>query len=77
MGILYVLYVTVRYQQWHQLGHMQTCTSPQTDSHASTIITQVLQAGCLSCHLTNSVKTLKAKHGSDKPTDIGLGAQIR
>jgi len=21
--------------QWHQLGHMQICTSPQTDSHAS------------------------------------------
>jgi len=22
--------------QWHQLGHMQVCTSLQTDSHAST-----------------------------------------
>ena len=22
--------------QWHQLGHMQACTSPQTDNHAST-----------------------------------------
>ena len=22
--------------QWHQLGHMQVCTSPQTDNHAST-----------------------------------------
>jgi len=22
--------------QWHQLGHMQVCTSFQTDSHAST-----------------------------------------
>jgi len=22
--------------QWHQLGHMQTCTSPQTDNHTST-----------------------------------------
>jgi len=22
--------------QWHQLGHMQICTSLQTDSHAST-----------------------------------------
>ena len=21
---------------WHQLGHMQVCTSPQTDNHAST-----------------------------------------
>ena len=23
-------------QQWHQLGHMQVCTSLQTDNHAST-----------------------------------------
>jgi len=22
--------------QWHQLGHMQVCTSLQTDDHAST-----------------------------------------
>jgi len=22
--------------QWHQLGHMQICTSPQTDNHTST-----------------------------------------
>jgi len=22
--------------QWHQLGHMQACTSLQTDNHAST-----------------------------------------
>jgi len=22
--------------QWHQLGHMQVCTSPQSDNHAST-----------------------------------------
>jgi len=22
--------------QWHQLGHMQVCTSRQTDNHAST-----------------------------------------
>jgi len=21
---------------WHQLGHMQICTSPQTDNHTST-----------------------------------------
>jgi len=23
-------------RQWHQLGHMQVCTSHQTDNHAST-----------------------------------------
>jgi len=36
--------------QWHQLGHMQVCTSLQTDYHASTP----------ACHPTNSVKALKA-----------------
>jgi len=24
--------------QWHQLGHMQVCTSLQTDNHASTTL---------------------------------------
>jgi len=47
--------------QWHQLGHMQTCTSLQTDNHASTSLLSFLQAGCPSCHPTNSVKALKAK----------------
>jgi len=47
--------------QWHQLGHMQICTSLQTDNHASTPPLSFLQAGCPSCHPTNSVKALKAK----------------
>jgi len=42
--------------QWHQLGHMQVCTSLQTEPHHSSF----LQAGCPSCHPTNSVKALKA-----------------
>jgi len=46
--------------QWHQLGHMQVCTSLQTDNHASTPPLNFLQAGCPSCHQTNSVKALKA-----------------
>jgi len=32
--------------QWHQLGHMQVCTSFQTDNHASTSPLSFLQAGC-------------------------------
>jgi len=28
--------------QWHQLGHMQICTSLQTDNHASTSLLTVL-----------------------------------
>jgi len=34
--------------QWHQLGHMQVCTSLQTNNHASTSLS-FLQARCLSC----------------------------
>ena len=46
--------------QWHQLGHMQVCTSVQTDNHASNPPLVFLQAGCPSCRPTNSVKALKA-----------------
>ena len=45
--------------QWHQLGHMQICTSLQTDNHTSTPPLSFLQAGCPSCRPTNSVKALK------------------
>jgi len=45
--------------QWHQLGHMQVCTSLQTDNHASTRPLFFLQAGCPSCCPTYSVKALK------------------
>ena len=46
--------------QWHQLGHMQVCTSLQTNNHARTPPLSFLQAGCPSCRPTNSVKALKA-----------------
>ena len=46
--------------QWHQLGHMQVCTSLQTYNHASTSLLSFFQAGCPSCRPTNSVKALKA-----------------
>ena len=39
--------------QWHQLGHMQVCTSLQTDNHTSTAPLSFLQAGCPSCRPTN------------------------
>jgi len=37
--------------QWHQLGHMQICTSPQTDNHTSTQSPApiCLQFGCKLC----------------------------
>ena len=45
--------------QWHQLGHMQVCTSLQTDNHANIPPLSFLQAGRPSCHPTNSVKELE------------------
>ena len=47
--------------QWHQLGHMQVCTSLQTDNHTNTPPLSFLQDGCPSCRPTNSVKALKAQ----------------
>ena len=45
--------------QWHQVGHMQVCTSLQTDNQANTPPLSFLQAGCPSCHPTNSVNALE------------------
>ena len=47
--------------QWHRPGHMQVCTSLQTDNHASTPPLKFLQAGWPSCRPTNSVNALKAQ----------------
>jgi len=48
--------------QWHQLDQMRIiCTSLWTDNHASTSSLKFLQAGCPSCHPTNSIKALKAQ----------------
>jgi len=44
--------------QLHQLGHMQDCTSLQTDNYASTPPLSFLQAECPSCRPTNSIKAL-------------------
>jgi len=53
--------------QWHQLGHMQVCTSLQTDNHPSTSPLSFLQAGCPSCRPTNSIKE---GHLACKKTDV-------
>jgi len=50
--------------QWHQPGRMQVCISLQTDNHARTPPLSFLQAGCPSCHPTNSVKAPKALRNS-------------
>ena len=39
--------------QWHLLGHVQICASPQTHNHASIPPLGLLQSGCLSCCPTN------------------------
>jgi len=47
--------------QWHQLGHMQICTSSQTDNHASTPPLSYLQAGCPSCRQPTASKHWRLK----------------
>ena len=54
-------FTEARDHEW--LGHMQVCTVLQTDSHASTPPLSFLQAGCPSCHPTNTVKALKVASG--------------
>jgi len=44
--------------QWHQLSHMQVCTSLQTDNCAS-----FFHDKYPSCRPTNSIKALKATNG--------------
>jgi len=51
--------------QWHQLGHMQVCTSLQTDNHASTPPLKFFTGWCPSSHPTNSVKALKVHNALD------------
>jgi len=46
--------------QWHQLGHMHICTSPQTDNHTSTRPLSFFTDWIPSCRPTNTVKVLKA-----------------
>jgi len=46
--------------QWHQLGHMQVCTSLQADNTPALHHSRFLEAGCPSCRPTNSIKALKA-----------------
>ena len=60
--------------QWHQLSHMQVCTSLQTDNHASTPPLSFLQAGCPSCRPTNSVKALKAHTTTTTTTNTTAAA---
>ena len=57
-------FTEARDSEWqrYQLGHMQVCTSLQTDNHTSTPPLSFLQARCPSCRPTNSVKTLRRKH---------------
>ena len=46
--------------QWHQLGHMQVCTSFRQITMPAPHYSVFFQAGCPSCRPTNSVKALKA-----------------
>ena len=71
---IWILLKQARYSelQWHQVGHMQVCTSLQTDNHATTPPLSFLQARCPSCRPTNSVEALKKLS-----TNWTTGKQIR
>jgi len=43
--------------QWHQLDHLQVCTSLQTGNHASTPPVRFLQAGCPLFRPTNKCQS--------------------
>ena len=62
--------------QWHQLGHVQVCTSLQTDNHASTPPLYFLQARCPSCRPTNSIKALKARQRDTTWPEITVKASV-
>ena len=59
--------------QWNPLGHMQVCTSLQTDNDAGTPQLSFLHAGCPFCRPTNSVKALNVL-GKVKYMDIAVYA---
>jgi len=44
--------------QWNQLGHMQICTSPQTDNHTSIPPLSFLQDGCV-CYVPVNLDDVK------------------
>jgi len=48
--------------QWHQLGHMQICTSSHTDNHASTPSLSFLQADALPAAQPTASKHLRQLH---------------
>ena len=62
--------------QWHQLGHMQVCTSLLTDNHANTPPLSFLHAGCPSCRPTNSVKALKALYLNTSKIALTISATV-
>jgi len=73
-------FTEARDSEWHQLGHMQVCTSLQINNHVSTPPLSFLQTGCPFCRPTNSVKALKEK-APQRPiycdfADIFVGQQI-
>ena len=51
---------------------MQIWTLLQIDNHAGTSPLKFLQAGCPSCHPTNSVKALKEKSSEGKAHSLSI-----
>ena len=58
--------------QWHQLGHMQVCTSLQTDNHGSTLPLKFFTGWMPFLLPKDSIKALKA-HTHTRLTALFLG----
>jgi len=52
--------------QWHQLGHMQVCTSLQTDNHASTPPLSVYRPDALPAAQPTAKVTIRTKNKNKK-----------
>jgi len=58
-GITNLDFTEARDSEWHQLGHMQVCTSLQTDNHASTPPLSFYRPDALPAAQPTHVKALK------------------
>ena len=58
--------------QWHQLGHMQVCTSLQTDNHASTPPLSFYRPDALPAAQLTASKHFGVEHDNNNTGDGGM-----
>ena len=63
--------------QWHQLGHMQVCTSLQTDNHTSTPPLSLYRPDALPAAQPTVSKHINVQCVFSRPTALQLLAQMK